>query len=243
MIAWQQPFEQHHDVVYDASVIDLSGGYDAYVGRRRAEGSHVFAKTDGQARRLEKDLGPIVFEAESLDTAALEQLIEWKSDQYRRSDLLDQFAVPWSVELLKRTLADRGPEFAGTLSVLRAGGSLAAAAFGLRSRSCWHYWYPAYSRTLSAYSPGMILLLRMIEDQAGRGIREVDLGRGEEAYKYRLRTGVVGIAEGRVVVSPSLAGAVWLGTTARRLTRETSLARPLRHVRWQLQQRFGSSRA
>src|SRR5206468_8319754 len=111
-----------------------SGGLDGYLADRRAAGSDVVARTEQQARRLERALGPLHFEAESADGELLALLMRWKSAQYRASGQVDRFAADWNVRLLRTIHANSGPGFAGTLSTLRAGGRVAALAFGMRSQ-------------------------------------------------------------------------------------------------------------
>jgi CelD/BcsL family acetyltransferase involved in cellulose biosynthesis len=98
-------------------------------------------------------------------------------------------------------LGSREPGCTGTLSVLRAGGRPVAAHFGLRSERVLSYWFPAYDPNLARYTAGLGLLLRMAEESAGLGIRQIDLGRGQQRYKDEFATGELRIAQGRVGVS------------------------------------------
>jgi CelD/BcsL family acetyltransferase involved in cellulose biosynthesis len=66
-----------------------------------------------------------------------------------------------------------------------------------------HWWFPAYDRKFSQYSPGIILLLRMAQALALDGVRAIDLGKGEARYKSALMTGAVELREGFVEL-PSL---------------------------------------
>jgi CelD/BcsL family acetyltransferase involved in cellulose biosynthesis len=224
-----------------SSVIDVSGGYDAYLAGRRAVGSEVVAKTERQMKRLERKLGPVRFEPESPDRELLRLLMRWKSNQYVRTGIVDQFAISSNVALLEQIHGTSGDDFSGTLSVLRAGDHVAAVAFGMRTRDTWHYWFPAYDRELASYSPGMILLLRITEEAARRGMRVVDLGKGGSMYKRRLRTGAIEVAEGQVVPSSAIAGLVHCRSRCVEVIRETPLARPLRAAKRQLRLRVGGS--
>jgi CelD/BcsL family acetyltransferase involved in cellulose biosynthesis len=227
----QVAFQAYHAGRDGSSVIDLTGGFDGYVAGRRAIGSSVVARTEQQVRRLERAVGPVTFDAESDDRALLALLLAWKSAQYRATGQADRFKVAWNVALLERIHATRASGFAGTLSVLRAGDRVAALAFGMRSRSTWHYWFPAYDRQLATYSPGTALLLRMIEVAAARGLTTLDLGRHDEPYKARFRTGEVQLARGRVVVSRPTGALLTLRAGAIAATRDTPLAGPLRRLK------------
>jgi CelD/BcsL family acetyltransferase involved in cellulose biosynthesis len=100
--------------------------------------------------------------------------------------------------LLDKLREHRGVEFSAPLSVLRAGDKLVAACLSLRSRGVLHSWFTAYNPDLSSYSPGMALFVRMAEEAEQLGIRTIDLGRGEERYKWSLASGSVEVCEGSV---------------------------------------------
>ena len=142
----------------------------------------------------------------------MEQVLRWKSDQYRRSNLTDVFGVAWTRELLERIARQEAAGFAGLCSVLRAGDRVVAAHLGMRSRDVLHYWFPAYDPEYAKFSTGIILLLRIAQAAAPLGIRAIDLGKGDAQYKERLMTGAVELHEG-YVERPSLIAA------ARRLKR------------------------
>ncbi|HND53901.1 MAG TPA: GNAT family N-acetyltransferase [Pirellulaceae bacterium] len=86
--------------------------------------------------------------------------------------------------------------FDGPLAALYAGSTLVAVHLGLRSGRVLHYWFPAYNTEFATYSPGMLLLVRLLETAQSEGIARVDLGRGDEAYKLRLMNGVATVREG-----------------------------------------------
>src|SRR4029079_7650936 len=145
------------------------------------------------------EVGPLsfVFDADD-DEAAYSQLLRWKSEQFTRTGLTDVFTFPWTGALLDRLREHRGAEFSAPLSVLRAGDKLAAACLSLRSRGVLHSRFTAYKPHLSSYSPGMSLFVRMAEEAEQLGIRTIDLGRGEERYKWSLASGSVEVCEGSV---------------------------------------------
>jgi CelD/BcsL family acetyltransferase involved in cellulose biosynthesis len=84
------------------------------------------------------------------------------------------------------------------LSLLYAGERLVAGHFGMRGRSVWHYWFPAYDPEVAKYSPGLILLLKMAEHAPSLGVRTIDLGKGMSLYKQRLMNASVLLASGSV---------------------------------------------
>lgn len=197
-------------------LVDPAGRFAPYVTASAAESPQIdlasfepppdFAR---KARKLAREVGELSFSLHDASAVALERLFEWKSDQYRRTGLTDAFGVAWTRGLLGRLMSIETPGFAGTCSVLRSGEEIVAVHAGMRSRGVLHWWFPAYDTRHAAYSPGIILLLRMA---AALGSGKIDLGKGDARYKRSLMTGAVPLREGFVEL-PSLAA------TARRLRR------------------------
>ena len=181
-----------------APIIDLSAGYEAYVKERREAGTEQIKKNGNLLRRLEREVGPLRFVVHSPDQARLNQLMAWKTAQFRHNGWQDIFSIPWVRQTVEAIHAIQTLELAGMLSLLYAGDKLVAAHFGMRSATVWHYWFPAYDPAFSKYSPGVMLLLKMAEDSAALGINTIDLGCGEHSYKERLMNGFVATAKGSV---------------------------------------------
>jgi CelD/BcsL family acetyltransferase involved in cellulose biosynthesis len=106
-------------------------------------------------------------------------------------------------------------DFSGALSLLYAGDRMIAGHFGMRSDSVWHYWFPAYDAMLAKYSPGIVLLLKMIEHACEAGISTIDLGKGMSPYKKRFMNAQVDVSSGSV----ELPSWVYFKRTARRSAR------------------------
>jgi len=176
--------------------LDLSEGFDAYARRRREAGSDTLHRQGQKTRKMAREVGPLDFVFESDDEEAFRLLQTWKSEQYARTGLADVFAFPWTNELLARLREHRGPEFAAPLSVLRAGNKVAAVCLSLRSGGVLHSWFTAYNPELQTYSPGLSLFMRLAEEAPSLGIRKIDLGRGDERYKWSLASGSVEVGEG-----------------------------------------------
>lgn len=199
----QRPFLPYRASVADSHYVPLTGGFTAYERHLKNAGATLLSKHAQCLRRVEREIGPVRFEPNVVDEGALGQVIAWKSAQYRRSGLVDLFSFSWARRLLERLLYLRNANFSGVLSALYAGGRLIAGHFGMRSRSVWHWWFPAHDPELHRYSPGMVLLLEAIRTAADSGCRELDLGKGDAFYKDRLRGETRPLAAGRVEI-PSL---------------------------------------
>lgn len=205
-------FAPHVESSTTSPQMDLSPGYAQYAQGRRDAGSEYIRKTEGLARKLSREVGELQFTLHEPGREALEQLMQWKSAQYRAASLPDVFAAAWTGRLLRKIAQMQTTDFAGVCSVLRAGDRTVAIHMGMRSASALHYWFPAYDPEFAKFSSGIILLLRMAEALAGMGIRIIDLGEGMSQYKQRLMTGEHPLQKGAVEL-PSLL------TTVRRLQR------------------------
>lgn len=208
--------------------LDLSEGFESYLSGRKARSKIRDALR--QARKLEREVGPLRFIVESPDSDKLAQLLEWKRSQYAETGVRDVLADAGSRELLAHLHATRGIDFAGTLAVLYAGDVVAALDFGLRSGHVLHSWFPAYNRELRRYSPGLLNLLELARASAPLGIREIDLGKGEAQYKLWFATGSLPLHEGCVGARALSALPVRIRTSARRAVRRAGLHRAARRA-------------
>ncbi|GHI35315.1 GNAT family N-acetyltransferase [Streptomyces griseoviridis] len=220
----QDAFAAHAVEEHASPVVDLGSGYDGYLESLRARAPGFVRQTRAKERRLARRVGEVRFVPDSRDPAALRQLMRWKSAQYRRTGRRDRFAQEWITGLVDLLARGGEPECRGQLSVLYAGDRPVAAHFGLRSATVLSWWFPAYDRAFGAYSPGILLHLRMLEAAAADGIRTVDLGSGPARYKESLKTRDLRVYEG-AVVRPVPGGAAHLlarepARAARRFVRD-----------------------
>jgi CelD/BcsL family acetyltransferase involved in cellulose biosynthesis len=113
---------------------------------------------------------------------------------------------------------------------LYAGDILVAAHLGVRSDRVLHHWIPAYDRSLKTYSPGLILLLKMLEHAPAAGITILDFGQGTQEFKLRFANAQQTTAYG-TVERWSLR---YVRRAARRVTRDAiimaGLERPARRL-------------
>lgn len=190
------PFHRHYRI---SPLMNLSRGYEAYVAERRAAGTEQIKKCDALARRMERELGPLRFVGSASDVALMRRVLNWKSQQYLASGK-ENLLGGWPLVLLEQILPIQTESFGGMLSLLYAGDHVVAGHMGMRSRTVWHYWFPAYDSQFAKYSPGLVLLLKMAEDAGALGLSTIDLGMGMSLYKERLMNDSVTVASGSVIL-------------------------------------------
>jgi CelD/BcsL family acetyltransferase involved in cellulose biosynthesis len=184
----QPSYLTHSWSVVPSPHADLSDGFEAYERTLKERGG-TSAQIRRKERKLAREVGSVRFELHTTDKRAFESLIAWKTDQYERVGRLQIFTYPWTVQLLDAIRIYQSDRFAGVLSALYAGDELAAVHLGLRNRNALHIWFPTYARALEQYSPGLILLLHLVEHAADAGLRRIDFGPGEERYKQQFKSG------------------------------------------------------
>lgn len=187
-----------HGETADSPYLDLSAGYAAYVEERKRAGTNQMTQTDRKRRKLEREVGPVRFAWHTDSRDVFETLLRWKSAQRRQTGTFDVLQFPWVVELLNRLRVAAAGSFQGVLSALYADERLIAAHLGMRSSGVLHHWFPAYDHEFYRYSPGLILLLELAREAADRGVRRIDLGKGNDQYKDSFRSAGMNVAAGAV---------------------------------------------
>jgi CelD/BcsL family acetyltransferase involved in cellulose biosynthesis len=244
LLAGQHPFAPYHHVLRPSPVIDVSGGYDAWLEDRRRACKGTITAMGRKRRKLDREEGPVRFLFDAPNPELLDTLMRWKSAQYRRTGRSDRFARPATVRLVRELLQTREPGCTGTLSVLWAGDRPVAMHLGLRSGSMLACWFPTYDVAVARYSPGLLLHLLMAEAAADAGLRRLDLGKGDEEYKTVLGNRQHLVAEGAVERSSPVAVARRLQRAPGRAATEFVLGRPaLRSTARQLLRRVGQLRS
>jgi CelD/BcsL family acetyltransferase involved in cellulose biosynthesis len=230
LISSQEVFRPHYNMLAESPYIDLSDGYDEYRKQKRATGSNLISDSARKARKLAKAFGPLRFEINSREAICLELLIEWKLAQYRRTKARNTLAARWQRALFENAWKLQNDGFAGMLSVLYAGDCPVTIDLNLRSGPIMHLWCTAYDHRFAKYSPGIVELLKLVESACSRGVVRLDLGKGDESYKTRFRTGASVVAEGSVDFRPLAGRLRRAGIYARELVRASALRRPAQSV-------------
>jgi CelD/BcsL family acetyltransferase involved in cellulose biosynthesis len=181
----------------NAPIIDTALGWDAYLARIKK--SKNVKTTLYKERKLRRELPDVRFESgPAKDCAQLRQLVAWKSQQYRRSGWPNLFARHGVTDLLNVLASESEDGLHAVGSSLRIDGRLVATDLSLTTDTVFAGWFAAHDPEFAKSSPGAIRTLRTIEAAFDRGVRLVDLSRGDEAYKDTLKTGDGEVATGYV---------------------------------------------
>ena len=210
--------------------LDVRGGLDGYLGRASKSGRDNISQARRRTAKAERELGPVKFQVDVVDEDLLGQVVELKRQQYRATGARDFFAEPDRLNLLRRLLHAREDGFAGILSTVHAGPNLIAAHFGIRSDSVLHWWFPVYSPDHGKLAPGWMLLRELVIAAPGTGIDRIDLGRGDDEYKRRAKTGDSTVCQGIVTRSSSRLALRRLGDSVVSGVKSSPLAPGLRRV-------------
>jgi len=210
--------------------VDASGGLDGYLGRASRSGKDNIGQARRRAAKAERSHGTVRFAADVVDEAALAQVVELKRAQYAATGARDYFAEPDRHELLRRLLHTRDPEFGGVLSTLHAGPHLLAAHFGIRAGAVLHWWFPVYDPQFAGLAPGWMLLRELLGAAPALGITRIDLGRGDDEYKRRAKTGETVVCQGVVTRSTARMALRRARNSLMAAAKSSALAPGLRHA-------------
>ena len=205
LIPTQKPFVPYHARTAPSPILDLSNGFELYYANLRSKRPHFCRELERKARKLARESGELNVVFDSRDPRALRTLIDWKSEQCRRTDHVDRFQQPWLRELLEDMQTTRTKELSGLLSVLYAGDQPVAAQFGLRNQSHLVGWYTAYDIRYARYSPGMIHFMQMARELASTSIETINMGKGSLRYAQSLKNGDILVSDG-IVTTQSMLG-------------------------------------
>lgn len=185
--------------------VDLSGGYDEYLGRLSAKQRQ---EQHRKLRKLAREVGPVdlrevparevperlgVFLEMAGGTPVdegPEARVSEKTRFFNKDEMRSFFVA------LARSLAGRG---GFRLHLLDVAGSPGAAAVSLVWDRHWGLYNTAFEEVLGSFAPGMVLITALIREAAEEGHEVFDLLRGDEPYKYRF--GATDRILGRIIVA------------------------------------------
>ncbi len=173
-------------------------GYEHYL--RKA--SSTIDRQGQKSRRLAREVGPLRLVYDCRDPELIDYLIKLKGLQYQRTHTFNILAVEWIRKLLFKLHEFEDPNIRGLLSVFYAGEQPVALHYGLLDGDWLHYWFPVYDERYAYGSPGTQMFLDIAKEAAARGVRAIDMGYSEQAYKYKLTNVITEMSYGLVDPSP-----------------------------------------
>ena len=187
------PFH-HEGTTVPCPVIDL------------AKGDLSLISTRAKARRaIEKSLGTVSLEWNSAQPVHIDRLIEWKSHKYRGTASL--FSDPTARSIVEYLAASNGSDCSGVVSVLLAEARPIAVHLGLLGTRSLAGWFMSYDPELSRFAPGMMLWNPLAKAAEKQGVTQIDLGAGQDTYKFGMSNDSYMVAGGAVWTRRSEAAA------------------------------------
>lgn len=193
-------FPQASPAEAEGFVIEPKDGPDAYFAALQAENPKRFKNWRRLQNKLEREWGEVALGSEAGSAETLDQLIEWKRDQFRRTGAHDVFRPHWARQLFHDILKAEG-HARGVLITLKAGGRLAAGHFALAVGPHAHAWLSVIDPDCAGCGPGQVLTLRLAEVMPSLGIESYDLSPGYAHYKAPFATRTVTVREGLATAS------------------------------------------
>jgi CelD/BcsL family acetyltransferase involved in cellulose biosynthesis len=185
---------------HSAYAIVLHQSPDAYLEAVRAASPKKFKNY----RRLEHrmaELGEVRFVANDKSQSAFDDLMTWKSEQFRQSGLQDVLRPAW----VKAMMADLFASDKGLMCSLYVGDTLVAGHFGIRDGATYHPWIASANPEFNAYSLGQAFLAHAIRAMPAMDLTVYDLGPGHDHYK-RPFANVERTIDARLVLADSASG-------------------------------------
>ncbi|MFA5097264.1 MAG: GNAT family N-acetyltransferase [Candidatus Margulisiibacteriota bacterium] len=186
---WRNIGADVNDMVFDkkdVSVIVNIGAHDSYDKYLRSLNKKVRHDVTRQMNNIEKT-AKIKFDVYKNSNEILSLLPnffslhkkKWK-DQKMASQFYDR-ALTERYTSLAKDLDDTGLL---ELSVLRLDNNIVAMHYGFTYEDRYYWYTPTYNPEYAKYSPGKLLLAKLIENAISRRFKIFDLLRGNEQYKY-----------------------------------------------------------
>lgn len=232
-----------------APYIDVEEGFEAFLDSRKASGhsNRNILNCDRKLRKLEREVGPVTFDPDTSDPAILQSLVRWKKEQFRATGRPDIFLRdPSILPLLEDLLALEDDRFRATIAAVSVAGEPVAALCSLRSEEVLHGLFLGFDRSFAPYSPGIATLVEMTKRARETGVARIELGKGSQAYKRSLMSGVHLLGEGRFDVSPVRASLHRLLHRGKKALSRSALGGPFRRIRGEIQRgadRVGRTRS
>ncbi len=168
-------------------IIHLNGqSAEEHLESHRAQHAKRYKNFRRLMNKLERECGEIEFVYGPAKDLPVETLLKWKSQQFVREGLLDLTTSRNSASILNNmsTLeVTDDSNLSGFMTCLKVKGEMVVGHFGVRGETNFHPWISAYDPEFEDYSPGLLLLYKIVEEMGNMGLESYDLSSGHESYK------------------------------------------------------------
>jgi len=173
----------HPEAVYATSLsphLMLAGDFAQYFGSL----SRSMRSNLGRGWRRLQDEGAVLRAMRTPDE--IEEATRWlKELSDARWDIANVLKAPGMMDFISIASRAMAAEGSVVFHALEADDRPIAISMGFEDRHRYLHYLSGFDPELSKYSPGSVLLLRIIEECYSAGRDEVDMLRGTESYKYR----------------------------------------------------------
>jgi CelD/BcsL family acetyltransferase involved in cellulose biosynthesis len=186
------------DLTFPSRYADLTNGYNSYFESRSKS---VREGANRRQRALVREVGEISFEWNSSQPQHLQELVEWKSAQYRRTGVAGDwnvFSNPSNIQIVRELAEADNDDCSGVVSVLFANEIPIAMHLGMLGPGGLTGWFPTFRTEYGRFSPGTMLWFELAKCAVERGVNRIDFGSGDYGYKRQLATGSFELARGAV---------------------------------------------
>ncbi len=166
-------------------VVDLTeySGWDEYFGR-------LAKKVRDDLKRQENNLskvGKIEFKTISGTEAiknSLETFFNLHARRWHKQGQTSQFMDPKFKARYLRLAELMAPGNLAEMAEIKVDGKTVASHFGFLFQGRYYYYTPTFDPEFNRFSPGKLLLANLLRSSFQRGLKEFDLLRGAEKYKF-----------------------------------------------------------
>ena len=181
------PFYHYHAYDYRLQyhAARILGDWQSYYTERRKGKSR--SRLTSKKNRLCEIANVSITEVTNVDERSkiVFQTIDWKRAQVRDSGAIDPFSDAETKPFFDNVARHGGLQDRFRVFAVYADGEPIAAAFGLNTEKGFILYQTAYTvDKYSKHSPGVLLLMHMMEIMAGEGRDYFDFSIGDEPYKF-----------------------------------------------------------
>jgi len=161
----------------------MPDGAEAYLASMKSLHNKHYKNLRRAERMIARDFERVEYMMDDTSLENFNWLMASKSAQYRRTGKHDVLGPDWVKAMMETLRTERFARVRGRLSTLSFDGQLIAAEFNLLSDKIVHGWITAYDPDFARYSPGHMLMKRIICDMENTGHEMCDVGTDTNAYR------------------------------------------------------------